>query len=82
MVDWLFGLPHARHAREYTADELRELILYADLDLVELQGRHFHRTSGRQGAVARAAKGAIDMLGRLKPSLGANLAVVARRRSL
>ncbi len=82
MVDWLFGLPHARHAREYTASELREVIAHAELELVSLQGRHFHRKSGRQGGIARAAKGLVDTLGRLSPTLGANLAIVARRPRL
>ena len=56
MVDWLFGVPHARHAREYTATELRELIVHADLELVSLEGRHFHQTKGRQGATARRSR--------------------------
>ena len=79
LVDWLFGLPHARHAREYTAGELRELVTYAKLELVALEARHFHRMSGRRGPIARAAKTAISALGRARPSLGANLVVVARR---
>lgn len=79
LVDWMFGLPHARHAREYTAGELREVVAYAQLELVALEARHFHRMSGRRGVVARAGKAAISMLGRARPSLGANLVVVARR---
>jgi 2-polyprenyl-3-methyl-5-hydroxy-6-metoxy-1,4-benzoquinol methylase len=77
--DWIDGLPFARHAREYTAAELRELVAHARLELVRLEGRHFQITGGRQGAVARAAKRGIDRLGRLRPSFGSGLAVLARR---
>ena len=77
--DWIFGLPHARHAREYTVSELGALLRHAGFDFVSIEARHFHLTSGRQAAPARAIKHAIDRLGRLRPSLGANLAVIARR---
>ena len=77
--DWIFGLPHARHAREYTVRELGDLLGHAGFDSVSIEAHHFHLTSGRQGPPARAIKHSIDKLGRLRPSLGANLAVVARR---
>ena len=79
--DWMFGLPHARHAREYTTAELRELIEHAGLDLVSIGARHFHIRSGRQDRIAVIAKQAIDGLARLRPSLGPGLAVLARRPS-
>jgi len=77
--DWIFGLPHARHAREYTVAELQELVGQARLDLVFVQGRHFQIGSGRQDRFAVIAKRAIDRLARLRPSLGSGLAVLARR---
>lgn len=81
LSDWMFGLPHARHAREYTAAELTELVHRADLELISIEGRHFHICSGRQDRVAVAAKRAIDRAGRRRPSLGSGLAVLARRRA-
>ena len=77
--DWMFGLPHARHAREYTASELQELVREAGLDVVHIDGRHFHVRSGRRGTLAVAAKRALDGLARLHPSLGSGLALLAAR---
>jgi 2-polyprenyl-3-methyl-5-hydroxy-6-metoxy-1,4-benzoquinol methylase len=79
--DWMFGLPHARHAREYTTTELRELVGAAGLDIVSLESRHFHTASGRQDRLAVAAKLALDRLARVRPSMGPGLAVLARRPS-
>jgi len=31
MDDWIYGLPHARHAREYTRSELELLVRHAGL---------------------------------------------------
>jgi 2-polyprenyl-3-methyl-5-hydroxy-6-metoxy-1,4-benzoquinol methylase len=77
--DWLYGLPHARHAREYTADELTELLRCAGFEPFELAGRHFHLRSGRRSPFARVTKRAMDRLGRVRPALAPNLAVLARR---
>jgi 2-polyprenyl-3-methyl-5-hydroxy-6-metoxy-1,4-benzoquinol methylase len=77
--DWLYGLPHARHAREYTADELRDLLALAGFEPFEVAGRHFHLRSGRRSTFARVTKRAMDRLGRVRPSLAPNLAVLARR---
>jgi 2-polyprenyl-3-methyl-5-hydroxy-6-metoxy-1,4-benzoquinol methylase len=77
--DWMFGLPHARHAREYTTTELRELTGAAGLEVVSVESRHFHIASGRQSRSAVIAKQAIDKLSRARPSLGSGLAVLARR---
>jgi 2-polyprenyl-3-methyl-5-hydroxy-6-metoxy-1,4-benzoquinol methylase len=77
--DWMFGLPHARHAREYTQSELRELVADAGLEVVRVYGRHFYVGSGRRGTLAVAAKRILDRLGRLRPSLGSGLALLALR---
>jgi SAM-dependent methyltransferase len=81
LSDWMFGLPHARHAREYTVVELRQLVTHAGFEVLFLEGRHFHIRSGREGRLAVAAKQVIDALGRRRPSLGANLLILARSRS-
>ena len=77
--DWMFGLPHARHAREYTTSELMELVREAGLEVVRIYGRHFYVRSGRRGTLAVAAKRTLDRLARLRPSLGSGLALLAVR---
>jgi SAM-dependent methyltransferase len=79
LPDWMYGLPHARHAREYTARELRELVAEAGFEVVTLDGRHFHIRSGRQKPLSVLVKRALDRVARVRPTLGAGLAVVARR---
>jgi len=78
LSDWIFGLPHARHAREYTAAELRELTTRAGFGIVRVEGRHLHIHSGRRGPVATPAKRLIDRIARQRCSLGANLVVIGR----
>jgi 2-polyprenyl-3-methyl-5-hydroxy-6-metoxy-1,4-benzoquinol methylase len=77
--DWMFGLPHARHAREYTANELREIVRQAGFQLVSVEGRHFQTGSGRTSRLATLGKTAIDRLARVRPSFGSGLAVLACR---
>lgn len=79
LSDWLYGLPHARHAREYTRSELEALIRHAGLEPVLVTSRHFYRAAGSQSRRARVAKAAIDAMARRAPSLGPSLIVVARR---
>jgi 2-polyprenyl-3-methyl-5-hydroxy-6-metoxy-1,4-benzoquinol methylase len=79
LSDWMFGLPHARHAREYTAAELREMLAHAGLRVVSLEARHFHIRSGRQDRGSVALKRLLDLAARARPSLGSGLVVVARR---
>lgn len=78
--DWVHGLPLARHAREYTFAEVRELMRLADLELRILTSRHFNVASGRRGLGTRLAKHAVDALARLRPSLGPHVVAVAERR--
>jgi SAM-dependent methyltransferase len=81
MRDWLHGLPHARHAREYTRSELELLVRHAGLEPVLVTGRHFYRTGGRRSALARTSKLLIDGIARRVPTLGPTLVVAARRPS-
>lgn len=80
LPDWIAGLPHARHFREYTFGEVRELMAYADLEVVETCSRHFHLDIGRTTPVARAGKRALAWLAEKRETLGPEIVVVARRR--
>ena len=40
--DWLYGLPHARHAREYTKSELELIVRHVGFEPVSIDGRHFY----------------------------------------
>jgi 2-polyprenyl-3-methyl-5-hydroxy-6-metoxy-1,4-benzoquinol methylase len=77
--DWLHGLPHARHAREYTRSELESLVQHAGLAPMVVTGRHFYRAAGDRAPHARVAKVLIDAIARRIPTLGPSLVVVARR---
>lgn len=77
--DWLHGLPHARHAREYTKLELEVLIREAGLTPVSVTARHFYRSGGNRTVHARLAKAVVDAIARRVPTLGPSLIVVARR---
>ncbi|MDP9225675.1 MAG: class I SAM-dependent methyltransferase [Actinomycetota bacterium] len=66
LSDWIDGVPHARHAREYTFDEIDELMRRASLTVISRQSRHFHLDSGRQSIPARAAKSALDRIARVR----------------
>jgi 2-polyprenyl-3-methyl-5-hydroxy-6-metoxy-1,4-benzoquinol methylase len=79
--DWLYGLPHARHAREYTRPELELLVRHVGLEPVLVTGRHFYRTGGSRSVSARFGKALVDELARRIPTLGPALVVVARRPS-
>ncbi len=79
LQDWLYGLPHARHAREYTLAELDTLVRRAGLEPVLVTSRHFYRHAGSQSLSARAGKALIDAVARRAPTLGPSLVVVARR---
>jgi SAM-dependent methyltransferase len=75
--DWIGGLPHARHAREYTFQEIHELMETAGLRIVRSESRHFHAALGTPSR--RAAKKLIHEIARLRPTLGPAIVVVAER---
>ena len=79
LPDWIGGVPHARHAREYTFPEVHELMRYAGLRVVLSQSRHFHLDSGRRGALRGAVKHALAKVAEVRPSLGPSIIIVAER---
>jgi SAM-dependent methyltransferase len=79
LPDWIDGLPHARHAREYTFAEIRDLFDRCDLTVRLATSRHFHAGSGRQGRIAVAMKRVLDRVSRMRPTVGGAIVVVAER---
>jgi SAM-dependent methyltransferase len=80
--DWIGGVPFARHAREYTFREAHELMEYASLDVVLSTSRHFQIHDGREDSwAAITLKRGIDRLSRLRPELGPEIVIVARKRT-
>ena len=79
LTDWIYGLPHARHAREYTRSELDVLVRHSRLEPVFFTSRHFYRAGGSRTTRSRLAKLAVDGLARVVPTLGPELIMVARR---
>ncbi len=77
--DWIGGLPHARHAREYTFGEVEELFAHAGLRVCMSTSRHFHKSTGKVRPLSRAMKQAIDIVSRFRPTLGPSIVVVATR---
>jgi SAM-dependent methyltransferase len=80
LPDWIGGLPHARHAREYTFAEIDELMRHAGLTVVSRQSRHFHLASGRVSVAARVGKAILAQLANKRATLGPAIIVVAERR--
>jgi len=76
--DWIGGIPHARHAREYTFADVDRLMSYAGLSIVRRESGHFHIDSGRGGS-ARWAKRALSTLAQACPTLGPTIIVVAQK---
>lgn len=79
LPDWIGGLPHARHAREYTFAEVEELMRYAGLTVRMVTGRHFYQDSGRVSVPMRLAKKMVDIASRMRPTLGPCIVVVAEK---
>ncbi len=77
--DWIGGLPHARHAREYTFAEVRRLLDLVGLEVTRAESRHFYRQYGRSGRFGRAAKLILDNIARVRAPLGPAIIVVAQR---
>jgi SAM-dependent methyltransferase len=78
LVDWMHGLPFARHAREYTFAEMDHLLATAGLRVVRRESRHFHIDVGRTGA-AKVVKQGIAAVAKARPTLGPQIVVVAEK---
>ncbi|MGA2470763.1 MAG: methyltransferase domain-containing protein [Solirubrobacteraceae bacterium] len=78
LPDWIGGLPHARHAREYTFAEMDLLMRTAGLEVVLRQSRHFHLTVGRSGA-ATPLKRLLALIARIRPTFGPEIVMVCER---
>jgi len=79
LADWIGGLPHARHAREYTFGEVHQLMGYVGLEVVLSTSRHFHLESGRTGRAQKVVKQALARLAVARPTLGPSIVVVAEK---
>lgn len=79
LADWIGGVPHARHAREYTFQEVETVLNHVGLETVLLTSRHLHVNSGRRSPSARLGKRALDRLAQVRPTLGPAILAVARR---
>lgn len=77
LQDWIGGLPHARHAREYTFAEIHELLRLNGFNVLHSESAHFHRLSG--SLVKRTAKRLIHQVARVRPTLGPQIVIVAQR---
>jgi 2-polyprenyl-6-hydroxyphenyl methylase/3-demethylubiquinone-9 3-methyltransferase len=77
LPDWIGGVPHARHAREYTFPEVAELMQYAGLRVLSAQSRHFYLGSGRVSPAARASKLLLSRIAEARPTLGPSIVVIA-----
>jgi SAM-dependent methyltransferase len=79
LPDWIGGIPHARHAREYTFSEVHELVETVGLRVVSSSSRHFYLDSGRTDLIGRSGKRALSELALRRPSFGPAIIVVAER---
>jgi SAM-dependent methyltransferase len=77
MQDWIGGVPHARHAREYLFSEVEQAMGIAGLDVVLRTSRHFHVAD--KSRVRRRVKRAIDLLARSRNTLGPLIVMVAQK---
>jgi SAM-dependent methyltransferase len=76
--DWIGGLPHARHAREYTFGEVEELMTQVGLRVVRSESRHFHVGVGR-GGPAKIGKRVLNRVAIARRTLGPQIIVVGER---
>nr|WP_255427691.1 class I SAM-dependent methyltransferase [Yimella sp. cx-51] len=77
MPDWVGGVIHARHAREWLFSEIDEAMQIAGLEIVERNSRHFHTEDSNR--LRAGAKLMLDRLARVRPTLGPQILIVARR---
>jgi SAM-dependent methyltransferase len=77
--DWLYGLPHARHAREYTKSELELIVRNVGFEPVSIDGRHFYVRHGDRSLPTPLGKALINATAKRWPTLGPAFVVAARR---
>jgi SAM-dependent methyltransferase len=75
--DWIGGVPHARHAREYLFSEVEQAMGLAGLDIVYRTSRHFHVDD--DSAVRRQFKKGLDRIARTRETLGPLVVMVAQK---
>lgn len=75
--DWIGGVPHARHAREYLFSEVEQVMALAGLDVVYTTSRHFHVSD--HSALRRGVKRGLDRVARARNTLGPVIVMVAQK---
>ena len=75
--DWIGGVPHARHAREYLFSEVERCMAESGLEVELSTGRHFHVDD--TSAVRRLVKQGINAVATVRPTLGPMIVMVARK---
>ncbi len=79
LSDWMWGVPFARHAREYTFAEIESSMAQVGFAVIYRSSRHFHVASGRLGSIAHAGKLLLSLVAQARPQLGPQIIVVAQR---
>lgn len=77
MPDWIAGVPHARHAREYLFSEVDQAMRIAGLDVTYRSSRHFHVED--RSIVRRWMKGVVNRVAIARPTLGPAIVMVAQK---
>lgn len=77
LPDWVGGVVHARHAREYLFSEVDQVMADVGLDVVYRTSRHFHQHGG--SAPKRLVKRGLNALAQRRPTLGPQIVMVAQR---
>jgi 2-polyprenyl-6-hydroxyphenyl methylase/3-demethylubiquinone-9 3-methyltransferase len=77
MADWVGGVIHARHAREYLFAEIDDIMRSAGLTVLERESRHFHVADDIRWR--SHAKSVLDRIARRWPTLGPQILIVARK---
>ena len=75
--DWIGGVPHARHAREYLFSEVERCMQLAGLEVEYSTSRHFHVDD--PSTSRRMVKQALDRMSVARPTLGPMIVMVARK---
>jgi 2-polyprenyl-3-methyl-5-hydroxy-6-metoxy-1,4-benzoquinol methylase len=75
--DWIAGVPHARHSREYLFPEVERVMKIAGLNVVFQASRHFHVED--QSRARRLVKLGLDRVARAKMEFGPSILMVAQK---